>query len=85
MENTSSSRRDSIADAWSAAQARIEMKFRELRRLWDRVGLSDDMRHQRLETAIQHLDILVCEMLEEESQMEAQLRENIARFIRDVS
>lgn len=58
----------------------ITSKFEELRIIWDRVGMSEDQRQERMKTAVMHLENLVIEMVQEEQDMLETVKRSISQL-----
>jgi len=69
--------RDSILIAENRLLEIIGRKFEELRSIWDRVGMSEDQRQERMSTAMMHLENLLIEMVQEEQDMLKTVKESV--------
>lgn len=76
--------RDSIYVAESQILQSIASKFNELRTIWDWVGMSEEQRHERMNTAVMHLETLLSEMVQEEQDMMTTVKESVTHLERTV-
>lgn len=73
-------RRDTIAVTWHDASIQMEISLRDLRKIWDEVGLSKQVRDERLQTAVWHIYKLIDEMIEEEVQMKESIERSVEQL-----
>lgn len=65
-------------------QSIISEHLLNLRSIWDQVGLDEDQRRDRIDSVINHVDSLFCDMTNEEREMSVKLVETIKEYNEEI-